>query len=105
MPYLRISARRGAMMADDLSAIRNLGPATRADLARLGVSTRHELALQDPDELYVRISRMDGRAHDPCVWDTFAAIIHIAQGGEAKTWWAFTPIRKARQLSGDFPKP
>ncbi len=30
-------------------------------------------------------------------------IIHQARSGEAKNWWAFTAIRKARQAGGHFP--
>ena len=88
---------------DKLLALPNVGPSVRGDLRRLGVDSLAELARQDPDELFVRIGRMDGRFHDPCLWDTFAAIIHMARGGGKTMWWEFTPQRKARQAKGEFP--
>ncbi|HJV47761.1 MAG TPA: helix-hairpin-helix domain-containing protein [Geothrix sp.] len=88
---------------DELLALRNLGPALREDLRRLGVDSVAQLAEQDADELYVRLGRMDGRLHDPCVWDSLAAVIDIARGGPSQPWWAWTPIRKVRQAKGDFP--
>lgn len=65
---------------DELLALPNVGPSIREDLRRLGVNSLATLAEQDADELYVRIGRMDGRFHDPCLWDTFAAIIDMAEG-------------------------
>ncbi len=88
---------------DELLALPNVGPSVREDLRRLGVNSLATLAEQDADELYVRIGRMDGRLHDPCLWDTFAAIIDMARGGGKVMWWEFTPVRKARQAKGDFP--
>ena len=88
---------------DDLLALPNVGPAIREDLKRLGVDSLADLAAQDADELYLRLGRMDGRFHDPCLWDTFAAIIHMAKGGGKVMWWELTPLRKARQARGDFP--
>ena len=93
----------GRRAKDELLALPNIGPAMREDLRRLGVDSVAQLAQQDADELYVRLGRLDGRLHDPCVWDTFASVIAIAKGGPAQPWWAWTPIRKARQAEGDFP--
>jgi len=60
------------------------------------------LAACDADDLYRRLQIATGTRHDPCVWDVFAAAIHQARTGEALNWWAFTPVRKARQQKGDF---
>ncbi len=89
---------------DELMALPNVGKAMREDLRRLGVESLARLAAQDADELYVRLGRMDGGLHDPCVWDTFASIIDIARGGPPQPWWHWTPVRKARQAKGDFPR-
>jgi hypothetical protein len=75
----------------------------REDLRRLGIDTLEDLARQDADELYLRLARMDGRLHDPCLWDTFEAIIRMAGGAPRVMWWEVTPERKARQAAGDFP--
>lgn len=84
-----------------LAGLRNVGPATCADFDRLGISSLAQLARSDPDELYWRLETIDGKRHDPCVWDVFAAAIFEAQTGEARAWWTFTPIRKARAQRGE----
>ncbi|MDE2384255.1 MAG: Mitomycin resistance protein mcrB [Alphaproteobacteria bacterium] len=74
------------------------------DFEMLGISSVAQLAREDADELYTRISLLTGARHDPCVHDTFAAAIHQARTGEALNWWAFTPLRKERQRQGTFPR-
>ncbi|MFN7779815.1 MAG: helix-hairpin-helix domain-containing protein [Betaproteobacteria bacterium] len=81
---------------DELLALRNVGPASRRDLALLGISNVAQLARQNPDRLYATLQAITGQRHDPCVWDTFAAAIHQAKTGEALPWWHFTAIRKNR---------
>ncbi len=88
--------------ADDLSRLRNVGPAARQDFEVLKIVSVAQLAACDPDELYLRLQAETGTRHDPCVWDVFAAAIHQARTGEALNWWAFTPQRKARQAKGEF---
>ena len=83
-----------------MCALANIGPAMRADFALLGIDSIAQLAKQDADELYVRLSRLTGCRQDPCVWDTFAAAIHQAKTGEARAWWTYTPVRKERQIKG-----
>jgi hypothetical protein len=86
-----------------LAGQRNIGTAMLADFKLLGISSVAQLATQDADELYARISVLTGHRHDPCVHDTYAAAIHQAKTGEALKWWAFTPLRKERQRAGTFP--
>lgn len=88
---------------DPFKGFRNVGPATRSDLAVLRVKSVEQLAQSDPDELYTRLQMTTGVRQDPCVWDVFAAVIHQAKTGEALNWWAFTPERKKRQAQGKFP--
>jgi hypothetical protein len=87
-----------------LSELRNIGKAMLRDFDLLGITSVAQLAAQDADELYTRISILTGARHDPCVHDTYAAAIHQAKTGEALNWWAFTPLRKERQRLGSFPK-
>ena len=89
--------------ADDLMALKNIGPAMRRDLALLGISSVAQLAPREPDALYTALERKTGQRQDPCVWDTFAAAIHQARTGEARPWWHYTPERKRRQAEGNFP--
>ncbi len=86
-----------------LGTLRNVGRATLADFAVLGITSRAELSRQDADELYFRMCAMRGH-QDPCLHDVFTAAIHEARTGEARDWWVFTPSRKARQAAGTFPK-
>lgn len=91
-------------MKDPLRAIPWLGPALREDLRRLKIDSVAALAGADPDDLYVRLGRLDGRLHDPCVWDQFACVIATAKGALPRPWWAWTPERKKRQAEGRFPR-
>jgi predicted flap endonuclease-1-like 5' DNA nuclease len=100
--YERRHPARGTE-ADDLLALRNIGPAMKRDLERLGVRRPAQLARADADRLYLRLQRLTGTRQDPCVWDTFAAAIHQARTGEALPWWHFTRTRKQRQADGSFP--
>lgn len=87
-----------------LQTLPNVGPATAADLLRLGVGSVDDLSRRDPQELYDRISTMDGVRHDPCVLDTYAAAIHAARTGEAVPWWEFSDARKRALSSPDRPR-
>ena len=81
---------------DELLVLANIGPAMRADLARLGIDTVAQLARHDADKLYLKLNRVTRRRHDPCVWDVFAAAVHQARTGEATPWWRWTKVRKSR---------
>ncbi len=83
-----------------LSELHNVGPATLADFTVLDIASVEQLSECDPDILYRDLQIRTGQRHDPCVWDVFAATIHQARSGEAKNWWEFTALRKART---DFP--
>jgi hypothetical protein len=90
-----------AAAKDELLALANIGPAMRADFKLLGIDTVAQLAGQDADKLYVKLSALTGHRQDPCVWDTFAAAIHQAKTGEAKPWWNWTSVRKKRAAAGE----
>jgi hypothetical protein len=80
-----------------LQDIPNVGPAIAADLVRLGITRVEDLAGKDPDALYAQLCALDGRRHDPCVLDTFSAIVTFASGGPAEPWWVFSRRRKERE--------
>lgn len=86
----------------DLSILSNVGPAMLRDFEVLGIQNQAQLAKQNADALYHRLTELTGWQHDPCVWDVFRAAIHEAQTGEKTKWWAWTPERKARQKQGTF---
>ena len=86
-----------------LSTLRNVGKATLADFALLGVTTIGALARHNADELFTRLCKITEQRHDPCVHDVFSATIHEARSGEALDWWVFSAARKERQRAGAFP--
>jgi hypothetical protein len=90
------ATRVGARQLKDLVSI---GPAMLRDFARLGVDSVEQLARCDADELYQRISAMDGKRHDPCVLDTYRAAIAQARDpdlpAEQRIWWYWSRLRKA----------
>jgi hypothetical protein len=83
-------------MTSDLKAIPNVGPAVARKLQRLGVSSLDDLRGQDGEELYERFAALEGRPQDPCLLDTFVAVVAFADGGPARPWWEFSRERKAR---------
>lgn len=86
----------------ELLTLMNVGKATYADFEVLGIRSINALAHAEPDELYLRLIKLTGHKHDPCVWDVFAATIHEARTGEKQPWWAWTNVRKERQKKGTF---
>lgn len=59
----------------------NLGPAIADDLMRLGIARPQALVGRDPGDLYRALCRLDGRRHDPCLWDVFPERKARAAGG------------------------
>jgi len=84
----------------NLSDLKNVGKATLADLALLGIDSVEELGRQDATFLFHELERRTKHRQDPCVWDVFAAIIHEAATGEASNWWDWTNERKTLQKNG-----
>jgi hypothetical protein len=83
-------------MSSDLTDIPNVGPAVARMLRQLGISSLDDLRGQDGSELYERLCELDGRRHDPCLLDTFRAVVDYADGGPARPWWEYSRERKER---------
>jgi hypothetical protein len=79
-----------------LTAIPNVGPAVARKLLALDVRGLDDLRGRDAEDLFERLCALDGRRHDPCLLDTFAAAVAYADGGPARPWWEFSRERKAR---------
>lgn len=84
-----------------LRSLMNVGPAIEGYLVGLGVASVPSLAKQGADALFQRFQRRLGRPVDPCLYDTFCAIIHEARTGEKTPWFAWTAERKRRVAAGD----
>jgi hypothetical protein len=77
-----------------LEDLPNVGKAVAADLRRLGIRLPRDLAGRDPYALYDALNRATGMRHDPCLLDTFIAVVRFVDGGPARPWWAYTAERK-----------
>jgi hypothetical protein len=84
-------ARADVVTLEDLP---NVGNAIAADLRSIGIRMPAQLRGRDPYALYDSLNRVTGMRHDPCVLDTFIAVVRFVDGGPAKPWWAFTAERK-----------
>ena len=104
MPQARVKLAQRPAPPATLGELRNIGKAMLADFKLLDVTSVSQLARENIDKLYTRLSLITGARQDPCVHDTFAAAIHQAKTGEALNWWAFTALRKEQQRLGTFPK-
>lgn len=79
-----------------LEDLPNIGPAAAGDLRALGIRAPRELAGRDPLDLYQALCRHSGKRQDPCVLDTFIAVVRFAAGGPPRPWWHETAERKRR---------
>jgi hypothetical protein len=86
------------MSVKELCALPNIGPAMARTLLRLGVEAPDQLSGKDPQQLFRRLAELDGQPADPCVLDTFTAVVEHANGGPARPWWYYSRERKARRV-------
>jgi hypothetical protein len=80
--------------SDKLEDLPNVGACVAEDLRRLGIHTARALRGRDPYALYHRLNRTTGVRHDPCVLDTFIAVVDFVGGAPARPWWSYTEQRK-----------
>ena len=96
-------ANSKSKLTSDKAGLRSLvdvGPAVDRDLHGLGVQSIPQLAAAEAAELFHRLERQCGARVDPCVYDTFRAIIHEARTGEKTAWFAWTEERKRQERAG-----
>ncbi len=77
-----------------LEDLPNIGRAMAADLRLLGIERPTDLIGRDPLDLYRSLEAVTGLRQDPCVLDTFMAVVDFMAGGDARPWWSFTVERK-----------
>ena len=61
----------------------SIGPAMLRDFEQLGIRSVAQLARQNPEKMYDRLSHLAGQRQDPCVLDTFCAA--VAQAASSAT--------------------
>jgi hypothetical protein len=87
-------AKTARVAMTQLEDLPNIGKAVAADLRGIGIRTPSQLVGKDPYALYDKLNRVTGTRHDPCVLDTFIAVVRFVDGGPARPWWKFTAERK-----------
>jgi hypothetical protein len=83
------------MTMETLTTLPNVGPAIARRLRRLGIEEPGDLRGTDPKDLFERLSALAGRPEDPCLLDTFTAIVAHANGEPARPWWHYSRERLA----------
>ncbi len=79
--------------------IPNVGKAMERDFLLLGVTTPSDLKKLDAYQLYQKMCKMSGVRQDPCVLDTYLAVIDFMNGAPVRPWWWYTVGRKERYLN------
>lgn len=84
-----------------LTDIPNVGPRIAEDFHLLGIRTPLDLVSKEAYTLYKKLERITGVRHDPCVLDTFMAVIDFMRGAPPRPWFAYTRERKKRYRQGE----
>lgn len=74
--------------------IPNVGPAMTRDFNLLGINKPTDLIDKNPLALYKKMCKVSGVRQDPCVLDTYMAVIDFMNGAPTKPWFFYTKKRK-----------
>jgi hypothetical protein len=74
--------------------IPNVGPAMERDFLKLGLKSPSDLVGKDPYRLYQKMCELTGRRQDPCVLDTYLAVVDFMKGAPARPWYFYTAFRQ-----------
>lgn len=74
--------------------IPNVGPAMARDFGLLGLNKPTDLINKNPLMLYKKMCKLSGVRQDPCVLDTYIAVVDFMNGSTAKPWYFYTKNRK-----------
>ncbi len=80
----------------EFNDIPNVGPAMTRDFKLLGITNPKQLIKKDPYKLYKQLEKITGSRQDPCVLDTYMAVVDFMNGAPAKPWFAYTKERKQK---------
>ncbi|WP_051223848.1 helix-hairpin-helix domain-containing protein [Conexibacter woesei] len=80
-----------------LQEIPNVGPAVARRLVALGFDGVDSLRGQDPEELFARTEAARGTPEDPCLLDTYRAVVAFADTGDDRPWHAYSRERLAQE--------
>ena len=76
--------------------IPNVGKAMERDFLLLGLKSTAELKKLDAYALYQTMCKKSGVRQDPCVLDTYIAVIDFMNGAPAHPWFYYTKSRKEK---------
>jgi len=79
--------------------IPNVGKAMERDFQFLGLKSPADLKKLDAYKLYQKMCKKSGVRQDPCVLDTYIAVIDFMNGGPACPWFYYTKDRKKKYPS------
>ncbi len=74
--------------------IPNVGTAMERDFRALGLTQPADLINKNPLQLYKKICTLRGKRQDPCVLDTYLAVVDFMNGAPARPWFYYTKNRK-----------
>jgi hypothetical protein len=74
--------------------IPNVGPRVAGDFKTLGIKTPSELKKKTGIGLYKALCKKTNSRQDPCVLDTFIAVVDFMNGAPAAPWHYYTAERK-----------
>lgn len=74
--------------------IPNVGKAMERDFLFLGLKSPADLEKQDGYKLYQRMCKKSEVRQDPCVLDTYLAVVDFMNGAPVRPWWWYTADRK-----------
>jgi hypothetical protein len=74
--------------------IPNVGPAMARNFILLGLRKPTDLITQNPLKLYKKLCKISGYRQDPCVLDTYMAVVDFMNGAPARPWFFYTKNRK-----------
>ena len=77
-----------------LEALPNIEKIIASDLRLIGIQKPKDLIGQNPFDLHDKLCIKKEKEIDPCVIDTFMAVINFMEGEEPLPWWEFTQKRK-----------
>ena len=81
----------------------SIGPAMLRDFEMLGIRSVAQLARQNPQNMYTKLSRLTRERQDPCVLDTFCAAVAQAKNprlpAQQCEWWWWSRKRKRADSS------
>ena len=74
--------------------IPNVGKAIERDFLFLGLKSPADLKKHGAYALYKKMCKKSGDRQDPCVLDTYLAVIDFMNGAPARPWYWYTKGRK-----------